>query len=133
MKIKTRNGIKRVDFLEPFQRKVRENTFDISGAVEISQEVSQDRFAKFPYAFITHYFGLDYNYSNNRQHIIFGIIDRMPFTSITQTTGQIVPKLKLMPAYKYYNYGTWYGIKLRYKLNDRLSFASFIKSYCTNT
>ncbi len=116
------------DQLGEFSRtfsKVKGNTFDISGAVG----VSQDRFSKFPYAFITHYFGFDYNYSNNRQHGIFSTIDRIPFTSITRLTGQIVPKSKLISTYKYHNYAPWYGINLHYKLNDKLSFAPFIKAY----
>lgn len=105
--------------------KVKGNTFDISGAVGISQ----DRFSKFPYAFITHYFGFDYNYSNNRQHGLISSIRRQQFTPIILPTGEIFPKSKLVSTYKYHNFAPWYGINLHYKLNDKLSFAPFIKAY----
>lgn len=45
------------------------------------------------------------------------------------TYWAIVPKLKLISAYKHYNYAPWYDIKLHYKLNDKLSFTPFIKAY----
>ena len=105
--------------------KVKGNTFDISGAVGISQ----DRFAKFPYALVTHYFGFDYNYSNNRQHGLISTIDRIRFTPINLPTGRIFPKSKLVSTYKYNNFAPWYGINLHYKLNDKLSFVPFIKAY----
>ena len=116
------------DQLGEFSRtfsKVKGNTFDISGAVGISQ----DRFAKFPYAFITHYFGFDYGYSNNRQHGLVSTIDRILFTPVNLPTGRIFPKSKLISTYKYHNFAPWYGINLHYKLNDKLSFAPFIKAY----
>ena len=116
------------DRLGEFSRtfsKVKGNTFDISGAVGISQ----DRFSKFPYAFVTHYFGFDYNYSNNRQHGLISSINRSRFTPIMLQTGEVFPKSKLISTYKYHNYAPWYGINLQYKLNDKLSFAPFIKAY----
>ena len=116
------------DNLGEFSRtfsKVKGNTFDVSGAIGISQ----DRFAKFPYAFITHYFGFDYNYSNNRQHGLVSTINRLVFTTINLPTRRIIPKSTLISTYKYHNFAPWYGLNLHYKLNDKLSFAPLIKAY----
>lgn len=116
------------DKLGEFSRtfsKVKGNTFDFSGAIGISQ----DRYSKFPYAFITHYFGFDYNYNNNEQFGLISEIDRVPNTYINLGKGEVYSKSKLISTYKYHNYAPWYGINFHYNLNNKLSFAPFIKAY----
>ena len=108
----------------PFS-KVKGNTFDISGAIGISH----DRYSKFPYAFVTHYFGFDYSYNNNEQFGLISEIDRIPNTYINLQKGEIHSKSKLISTYKYHNYAPWYGINFHYNLNDKFSFAPFIKAY----
>lgn len=116
------------DMLGEYSRtfsKVKGNTFDISGAIGISH----DSYSKFPYAFITHYFGFDYNYNNNEQFGLVSEIDRIPNTYINLQKGEIYSKSKLISTYKYHNYAPWYGINFHYNLNDKFSFAPFIKAY----
>ena len=112
--------------------KVKGNTFDISGAIGISQE----RYSKLPYAFdthfVTHYFGFDYNYSNNEQFGLISEINRIPYTYINLQKEEIFSKSKLVSTYKYHNYAPWYGINFHYNLNEKLSFAPFIKAYLFN-
>lgn len=116
------------DQLGEFSRtisKVKGNTFDASGAIG----VSEDRLSKFPYAFITYYLGFDYNYSNFRNFGINHKINRMRFTPFLLPTGQSIPNSKLISTYKYHNFAPWFGTKLHYNLNNKLSFSPLLKAY----
>jgi hypothetical protein len=116
------------DEISEFSRtfsKVQGNTFDISAAFGNSSDVK----SRFPYAFITHYFGIDYNYVNNRNFGLKYVINRQRHTNILDATGQLLPTTKLVSTYKYQIYAPWYGLNLDYKINNKFSFSSLARLY----
>ena len=105
--------------------KVKGNTFDISGAIGLSE----NRVSKFPFAFTTYHFAFDYNYSKLEDFGLNYKIHRLQHATSLRPTGQLNPNTHLVNTYKYQNYAPWFGTKLHYKLNDRLSFSPFLKAY----
>ena len=103
--------------------KVKGNTFDISGAIGNRQYTASKT------SFATYYFGFDYNYSSFEQIGLDYKINRQENTFLPKKLGQLNPNTQLVSTYKYHNYAPWFGAKIHYKLNDKLSFSPFLKAY----
>lgn len=105
--------------------KVKGNVFDLSAAAGV---VDKD-ISKFPFASTAYYYGFDYNYNNNEDFGLNYKINRENNSLKLKTLGQTMSNAQLVSTYKYQMFAPWFGMKLNYKLSNKLEFSPFVKIY----
>lgn len=102
---------------------VKGNTFDLSGAVGFSQNISP--------ILITYYMGIDYSKYRMKNYGLYYSINRFHDQNINNIDelGLTHPRSQLVASYKFSNYAPWLGASINYSFNEEFSIIPTVKLY----
>ena len=101
---------------------VKGNVFDISGAVGFSKDLTE--------ALLTYYVGMDYTKYDTKGYGLYYSIRRIHNTDENDLLlGQTHPESELVTKYSFNNYAPWFGVSVRYPINEKIIFIPTVKIY----